>query len=329
MRRIMECIPNFSEGRDPARIDALQDAMSGIPGVRILDRQSDFDHNRCVFTLAGEPQALQTAALRGVAKAAELIDLTRHSGVHPRIGALDVLPFIPVSGVSMEDCVALARDTGRQIWERYRIPVYFYEAAAASPERVNLENIRRGEFEQLRDLCVSDPARKPDVGGPQLHPTAGAIAVGARKALIACNFNLSTPDAGIAKEIARAIRFSSGGLRYVKAIGLELKTRGQAQVSVNLTDYEQTPLHRVFEMVRREAQRHGCSVVETEIIGLLPRKAVEMAAAYFLQIAATGALPVLENRLEQALDEESTEAAGPTDTQAPARISISVKHKSY
>lgn len=307
MRRLIECIPNFSEGRDPARIDALEQAMSGIPGACVLDRQSDFDHHRCVFTLAGEPLAVQAAALRGVAKAAELIDLTRHSGAHPRIGAVDVLPFVPVSGVSMEECVELAHDTGRAIWQRYKIPVYFYGAAATTPERANLENIRRGQFEGLREHADVDPLRAPDVGGPHLHPTAGAVAVGARKALIACNINLSTPDAAVAKEIARAIRYSSGGLRNVKAIGLELKTRGQAQVSINLTDYEQTPLHRVFEMVRSEAQRRGCAIVDTEIVGLAPRKALEMAAAYFLQLTAPGGLPVLEDRLEMAMDAQAQE----------------------
>ena len=302
MRHLIECVPNFSEGRDPARIDALVAAMSGVPGAWVLDRQSDFDHHRCVITLAGEPEAVAAAALRGVDKAAELIDLTRHAGVHPRIGAADVLPFVPLEGVTMEECVALAHRVGREIWQRYRIPVYFYEAVATRPGRANLEEVRRGQFERLREEVTCDPARAPDIGEPRLHPTAGAIAVGARKLLIAYNINLSTPDASVADEIARAIRFSSGGLRHVKAIGVELKARGLAQVSINLTDFEQTPVHRVFEMVRREAERRGCSIVSSEIVGLVPRKALEMAAGYFLRMDESGPLPVLEDKLAAALN---------------------------
>ena len=303
MRRLIECVPNFSEGRDPARIDALVAAMSGVPGAVILDRQSDFDHHRSVITLAGTPEAVAEAALRGIGTAAEWIDLTHHDGVHPRIGAIDVLPFVPIEGVTMEECVGLAHRVGHEIWGRYRIPVYFYEAAATRPERRNLEDVRRGQFEELREEAARDPERAPDIGGPQLHPTLGAMAVGARKVLIAYNILLSTPDASVAKEIARAIRFSSGGLRNVKAIGLELKTRGRAQVSMNLTDFEATPMHRVFEMVRAEAERHGCTIVGSEIVGLAPRKALEMAAAYFLRLEAPA--PVLEERLAAALDAQA------------------------
>ena len=258
MNRLIECVPNFSEGRDLAKVDALVDAMSGVPGAWVLDRTSDADHNRSVITLAGEPEAVAEAALRGVGAAAELIDMTRHTGVHPRIGATDVLPFVPIEGVSMEECVALARHVGGEIWKRYRIPVYFYEAAATRPERVNLENIRKGQFEGLLEDALRDPDSSPDIGEPRLHPTAGATAVGARKLLIAYNIHLNTADVSIAKKIAGAIRFSSGGLRHVKAIGVELKARGVAQVSINLTDFEQTPMHLVFEMVKREAERHGC-----------------------------------------------------------------------
>jgi len=303
MRRLIECVPNFSEGRDPARIDALVAAMSAISGAAVLDRHSDFDHHRSVITLAGAPEAVAAAAVRGIGKAAELIDLGSHAGAHPRMGAIDVLPFVPLEGVTMEECVALAHRVGREIWERYAIPIYFYEAAAIRPDRRNLEDIRRGQFEGLREEAVRNPDRAPDIGGPQLHPTAGAIAVGARKMLIAYNILLSTPDASIAKQIARAIRYSSGGLRHVKAIGLELKTRGRAQVSINLTDFEETPLHRVFEMVRLEAERHGCTIVGTEIVGLAPRKALEMAAAYFLRLEREA--PTIEDRLAAALDAQA------------------------
>jgi glutamate formiminotransferase / formiminotetrahydrofolate cyclodeaminase len=297
MKRLIECVPNFSEGRDLSTVDLLIDAMSGVPGVWILDRTSDADHNRTVITLAGDPEAVAEAAIRGAGAAADLIDLTRHAGVHPRIGATDVIPFVPLEGVSMDECVALARRVGQALWDRYGIPVYFYEAAATRPERVNLENLRRGQFEQLREDALRDPDRSPDIGEPRLHPTAGATAVGVRKLLIACNILLNTGDFATAKKIARAIRYSSGGLRYVKAIGVELESRGCAQVSINLTDFEQTPLHRVFEMVKREAERHSCSVAGTEIIGLIPRKALELAAEYYLQLEKFSLAQVLENRL--------------------------------
>jgi glutamate formiminotransferase len=257
MKRLIECVPNFSEGRDPVKVDAIVAAMREIPGVFLLDRQSDADHNRSVITLVGEPESVAEAALRGVGKAAELIDLTRHRGEHPRLGTTDVVPFIPLEGTTIEDCVVIARNVGREIWRRYRIPVYFYEAAAQRPERANLENIRSGQFEGLLEEVLRDPDRSPDVGDPRLHPTAGATAVGARKFLIAYNIHLNTPDVSIAKRIAKTIRFSSGGLRYVKAIGVDLKSRRLAEVSTNLTDFEQTPLHRVFELVKREAERYG------------------------------------------------------------------------
>jgi glutamate formiminotransferase / formiminotetrahydrofolate cyclodeaminase len=302
MKRLIECVPNFSEGRDATKVDALVDAMRAVPGVLVLDRESDADHNRSVVTLAGEPDAVAEAALRGVGKAAELIDLTRHTGAHPRIGATDVVPFIPIEGYTIDDCVALARRVGPEIWERYRIPVYFYEAAAKRPDRINLENIRKGQFEGLREDALSDPDRAPDIGEPRLHPTAGATAVGARKFLIAYNINLDTHDVSIAKKIAKAIRFSSGGLRYVKAMGVDLKARGLAQVSINLTDFEQTPLHRVFEMVQREAEQYGCTIVGSEIVGLVPRKALELTAEFYLQFENFSPALVLENRLSSALE---------------------------
>lgn len=310
MKRLIECVPNFSEGRDPARVNALVEAMSAVAGVYVLDREMDADHNRSVVTLAGEPEAVAEAALRGAGKAAELIDLTRHTGAHPRVGACDVLPFVPVEGVTLEECVALAKRVGREIWERYRIPVYFYEAAATRPERTNLENIRKGQFEGLREEVLSNPDRAPDVGEPRLHPTAGATVVGARKFLIAYNINLNTPDVSIANRIAKAIRFSSGGLRYVKAMGVDLKARGLAQVSINLTDFEQTPMHRVFETVKREAARYGCAVVGSEIVGLVPKKALEMTADFFLQLENFSPAQVLENRLAAALAGVPLESKG-------------------
>src|SRR6202040_1157782 len=223
MKRLIECVPNFSEGRDASKVDALVDVMRGVPGVFVLDRESDADHNRSVVTLAGEPYSVAEAVLRGIGKATELIDLTRHTGAHPRIGATDVVPFIPIEGCTIEDCVALARRVGREIWERYRIPVYFYEAAAQRPERTNLENIRKGQFEGLGQEVLRNPDRAPDIGEPRLHATAGATVVGARKCLIAYNINLNTPDLDIARRIARNIRFSGGGLRYVKAMGVDLR----------------------------------------------------------------------------------------------------------
>src|SRR5580704_4753638 len=301
MRRLIECVPNFSEGRDPAKVDAIVSAMSSVSGVYVLDREMDADHNRCVLTLAGEPEAVAEAALRGVGKAMELIDLTKHAGAHPRVGATDVVPFIPIEGVTIEDCVALAHRTGHEIWARYRIPVFFYEAAAKRSDRVNLENVRRGQFEGLRQEMKHNHDRQPDVGEPKLHPTAGVTVVGARKFLIAYNVNLNTSDVAIANKIAKAIRFSSGGLRYVKSMGVELKARNLAQVSINLTDYEQTPMHRVYEAVKREAARYGAIPVGSEIVGLVPKKAIEMAADYFLQLENFSPNQVFENRLADAL----------------------------
>jgi glutamate formiminotransferase/formiminotetrahydrofolate cyclodeaminase len=301
MKRLIECVPNFSEGRDPAKVDAIVSAMSSVSGVYVLDREMDADHNRCVITLAGEPDAVAEAALRGVGKAMELIDLTKHTGAHPRVGATDVVPFIPIEGVTIEDCVALARRTGHEIWARYRIPVFFYEAAALRPDRGNLENIRRGQFEGLQAEMKHNHDRQPDVGEPKLHPTAGVTVVGARKFLIAYNVNLNTSDVGIANKIAKAIRFSSGGLRHVKSMGVELKARNLAQVSINLTDFEQTPMHRVYEMVKREAERYGATPVGSEIVGLIPKKAIEMAADFFLQLESFSPAQVFENKLADAL----------------------------
>jgi len=316
MRRLIECVPNFSEGRDPAKVEALVGAMRAVEGVYVLDREMDADHNRSVITLVGEPEAVAEAALRGVGKALELIDLRRHTGAHPRVGSTDVLPFIPIEGATLEDCVALARKVGREIWERYRIPVFFYEAAATRPDRASLENIRKGQFEGLREEVLRNPDRAPDVGEPRLHPTAGATVVGARKFLIAYNINLSTPDVEVAKKIARAVRFSSGGFRYAKAMGVELKARGLAQVSINLTDFEQTPMHRVFELVKCEADRYGCAVVGSEIVGLVPKKALEMTADFYLQLENFSAAQVLENHLAATLSGAPLESKGKLATLA-------------
>ena len=291
---LVECVPNFSEGRDAAKVDAIIEAMK-LPGVYLLDREMDSDHNRSVITLVGDREAIQEAAIRGVGKASELIDLTQHQGAHPRMGAADVVPFIPIDGVTLEDCVAMARHVAAEINTRFQIPVYLYEAAATSPERQNLENIRRGQFEGIRADIATNPARKPDFGECCIHPTAGATVVGARKALVAYNVFLNTTDVEIAKKIAKAVRFSSGGLRFVKGAGFLV--RGQAQVSMNLTDFEQAPVHRVFEFVKREAERYGVVPVSSEIVGLIPKKALEQAAEWFLQVENFDSSLILENRL--------------------------------
>jgi glutamate formiminotransferase len=294
MSTLVECVPNFSEGRDAAKVEAIIAAME-IDGVYLLDKEMDADHNRCVITLVGSHDAIAEAAIRGAGKAAELIDLTRHEGAHPRIGAADVVPFIPIDGVTLEDCVALARHVGAEVWKRFRVPVYLYEAAATRPERQNLENIRRGQFEGLRADVVTNSDRRPDFGEAALHPTAGATVVGARKPLIAYNVYLNTSDVEIAKKIGKAVRFSSGGLRYVKGMGVLV--RGMAQVSMNLTDFEQTPIARVFEFVKREAARYGVMPVSSEIVGLIPKKALEQAAEWFLQVENFDSSLILENRL--------------------------------
>ena len=294
MSTLVECVPNFSEGRDKSKVDAIVAAMK-MDGVYLLDREMDADHNRCVITLVGEREAVGEAAIRGVGKAAELIDLTKHQGAHPRLGAADVIPFIPIEGLTLEDCVVLARHVGSEIWRRYQIPVYLYEAAATTTERQNLENVRRGQFEGVRDEIATNPARKPDFGEPKLHPTAGATIVGARKFLIAYNVYLNTPDVDIAKRVAKSVRFSNGGLRFVKGMGVPV--RGLAQVSMNLTDFEQTPIGRVFEFVKREAARYGVLPVSSEIVGLIPKKALEDAAEWFLQVENFDSSLILENRL--------------------------------
>lgn len=299
-RKLVECVPNFSEGRDAARVGAIIEAIRSTPGVILLDQELDADHNRSVITFAGPPDSVAEGALRGVERAVQLIDLNHHSGVHPRIGAADVVPFVPIEGLTMEDCVRLAERVGEEIWKRFDVPVYFYEAAARRPDRASLENIRRGQFEGLREEVQTNPERWPDIGDPRLHPTAGATVVGVRKFLIAYNINLGTSDIEIAKKIARAIRFSSGGFRYVKAMGVPLASRKLTQVSMNLTDFEQTPVHRVFEAVRTEAARYGVEITGSEIVGLIPKKALEMAADFYLRCENFRPDLVLENRLAES-----------------------------
>lgn len=297
--KVVECVPNFSEGREPATLNAIEQALTSVTGVVLLGREADADHNRSVFTIAGEPEAVLEAALRAVGVAVERIDLTRHRGEHPRIGAADVVPFVPVRGVSLADCAVLAWTAGEEIWRRFGAPVYFYEAAARVPERARLENVRRGQFEGLLETIGERP---PDVGEARMHPTAGAVAVGARKFLIAFNINLNSERVEVARAIARKIRASSGGMPHVKAMGVMLHSRRQAQVSMNLTDYEVTGVHAVFAAVEREAAAYGVSVAGSELIGFIPRQAVEMgfAGAVRLERFARGA--VLENALDAKLE---------------------------
>jgi glutamate formiminotransferase len=295
---MVECVPNFSEGRNVEVVDSLERAIGSVPGTMVLHRTSDVDHNRSVITFAGEAASVAESAFRAAAAAQGSIDLRDHFGVHPRVGALDVLPFVPLEGSTLDDCIVLAHQTGERIWRELGIPVYFYEAAAQRPERRKLENVRRGQFEELCDLALVDESRKPDVGGPGLHPSAGAVIVGARTFLIAFNINLRTEDVGVAREIARSIRASSGGLPAVKALGLALPSRGLVQVSMNLTDFQQTGLETVFETVARLAAERGVDVEESELIGLTPRAAMERAAAGFLKLGSFDTQRVVENRLE-------------------------------
>ncbi len=311
MEKLVECVPNFSEGRDRAKMDAIVGAMLAGGDVALLDRQMDSDHHRSVITLAGPPEAVGEAAVRGAGRAAELIDLTLHQGAHPRMGATDVVPFVPLRGVTLEDCVRIAEWAAEQIWLRFQIPTFLYGAAARRPDRRDLENIRRGQFEKLRRGVASDPALRPDFGEPRLHPTAGATAVGARNFLIAYNIHLSADDARAARAIARKIRASSGGLPCVKAIGIWLPSRKLAQVSINLTDYEVTSLETIFDAVEREAAALEVRVLGSEIVGLVPRQALPADAEHRLRIENYRAERILENRLAQALERTPPFSAGP------------------
>ena len=293
---MIECIPNFSEGRRPEVVDAIAAAISAVPEATLLDQTLDADHNRSVITFAGPPEAVAEAAFQAVRRAAELIDMTQHSGQHPRVGATDVLPFVPLGGATLDQCVALARSVGQRIGDELGIPVYLYEAAATRPERAALPNLRKGEYEGLRDTIVTDPARAPDFGPAQLG-TAGATIVGARQPLIAYNIYLNTADVEVAKRIAKAVRGSSGGLRGVRALGMLVE--GRAQVSMNLVDFRTTPIHRVVEMVAREAATYGVLVAESELIGLIPEDALLDAARFYLRLHGMKDEQILERRLRE------------------------------
>jgi len=297
MPAIVECVPNFSEGRRKEVVDRIVYSIQSVPGVKVLDVEMDPDHNRSVVTFAGSKDGVQEAAFRGARAASELIDLNKHTGHHPRMGALDVLPFVPLSGVSMEDCVEIAQRVGARIGKDLKIPVYLYEAAARRPERANLENVRRGEFEGLKNSILTDDSRYPDFGPRQLHPTAGATAVGARMPLIAFNVNLRSTDLEAAKAIAKKVRASGGGLPKVKALGFALESRGLVQVSMNLTDYTVTHLSQVFEEVVKEASARGLDVAGSEIIGLIPLEAVCDVAAKHLKVTNFTSNQVLERRI--------------------------------
>lgn len=299
MKTLVECVPNFSEGRRTNVIAAIVAAMRAVPEARVLDVESDVDHNRSVVTLVGPPGAVQEAAFQGIKTAAAQIDLDMHRGEHPRLGATDVVPFVPISGVTMADCVALARDLGRRVGEELGIPVYLYEQAALRPERVNLEDVRRGEYEALKAEIGKNPARSPDFG-PAAVGKAGATIIGARPFLVAFNAYLNTDNVSIARKIARGLRHSNGGYRYVKAMGLLVA--GQAQVSMNLTDFTQTPVHRVVETIRSEAARYGTAITHTELVGLIPQQALGDAAQWYLQLDLFEPGQILENKLA-ALDE--------------------------
>ncbi len=300
MHSLVECVPNFSEGRKPEIVEMIASAIDSVAEAFVLDRHMDPDHNRSVITFVGKPQAIVEAALRAVAKATELIDLRMHAGEHPRIGATDVLPFVPVRDITMDECVALAHEAGQRIWGELGIPVYFYERAALRSDRVRLENVRGKGFEQLRAEIETNPDRAPDVGEPKLHETAGAIAVGARPFLIAFNVNLKTHEISIARRIARAVRERDGGLPFVKALGFELRARGLVQVSMNLTDYEQTTIARAFDAVSDAANSMGVEIAGAEIVGLAPRAALDRNAAYFDKLEKVRETIVLEDLLEAA-----------------------------
>ncbi|HEX4756986.1 MAG TPA: glutamate formimidoyltransferase [Terracidiphilus sp.] len=296
---VVECVPNFSEGKDARVVEAIVASMR-MEGVHLLDWSMDADHNRSVVTMAGEPAAIVEAAVRGAGKAAELIDLTRQQGVHPRIGAADVIPFVPISGIKLENCVLLARQAGLEIWRRFGVPVFFYEAAAARPDRANLEEVRKGQFEGLRDAVRKDAARRPDLGGPGLHPTAGACAVGARKFLVAYNIYFDSADVAMVRAIAREIRAASGGLKGVKAMGV--LAHGRAQLSMNITDFEATPISKVHKSVSKLALRYDSQVAEGEVIGLIPEAACERESDWMRQLSGFDPqTKILEHRLGSPL----------------------------
>lgn len=302
-RALIECVPNFSEGRDDSRIERIVAPFKQTKGCGLLDYRADADHNRLVVSLVGSPEPIQDALIAAVRVAVAEIDLEKHQGGHPRIGAVDVIPFVPVRNIDMGDCVKLAHDFGKRYHEETGVPVYFYEEAALKPERKRLEVVRKGQYEALKTE-VGRPERRPDVGEPKLHPSAGATVIGARKFLIAFNVNLNTPDKGIAQKIATAVRSSSGGLCHVKGIGLALEERGLTQVSMNIVDYEKNALYRVVEMIRMEARRWGVEIVETEVYGMTPAAALLDSLSYYMQLAGFDPSQVVELRLLEMLGEE-------------------------
>jgi glutamate formiminotransferase/formiminotetrahydrofolate cyclodeaminase len=314
---LIECVPNFSEARRPEVVDAIADAIVSVSGIQILDRHSDLDHNRTVITFVGSPGQVEEAAYRAISRAAELIDLDQHTGEHPRIGATDVVPLIPISGASMEDCVKIAKNLGQRVGEELDIPVYLYEAAATRQERRNLEDIRRGQYEKIKEEIETNPDRKPDFGPARVGP-AGATIIGARPFLIAYNVYLTTDDNTIADKIARAVRHSSGGLRFVKALGMQVD--GRAQVSMNLTNFRRTPVARVVEMIRREAERFGVAIHHSELVGLIPQDALINAAVWHLQLDKFESDQILENRLFSAFQETETSAAHATPSDAVLQV---------
>ncbi|HOO94219.1 MAG TPA: glutamate formimidoyltransferase [Proteiniphilum sp.] len=296
MNRIMECVPNFSEGRDKARVEQIADTFRGREGVKLLDYSSDADHNRSVITVVGEPEALKAAVIDAIGRAVELIDLTRQSGQHPRMGAVDVVPFIPIRNVTMEEAIALSKEVAEAVGKKFQLPVFLYEKSATATHRENLATVRKGEFEGLREKMLL-PEWQPDYGPAAPHPTAGAVAVGARMPLVAYNVNLGTDNLEIASAIAKKVRFVGGGLRYCKAMGVTLGERGITQVSMNLTDFTKTAIYRAHELVRIEAQRYGVPVVGAEVIGLVPMEALVDAAAYYLGLENFSMSQVLEAKL--------------------------------
>lgn len=283
MAKLVECIPNFSEGRDQSIIDGLAEVAKKVPGCTLLDVQSDANHNRCVFTLVGSPEGIEEVAFLLCKKAAETIDMTKHEGAHPRMGATDVIPFVPTMDMTVEECVTISKRLAKRIWEELKIPSFLYEDSAASPDRVNLASVRKGQFEGMPEK-LQQPEWAPDFGERKIHPTAGITAIGARMPLVAFNVNLGTSNVEIAKQIAKTIRGSSGGFKYCKAIGLMLEERNVAQVSMNMVNYEGTPLYRVFEVIRAEAQRWGVPIIGSEVVGLTPAKALVDCAEYYLKI---------------------------------------------
>lgn len=292
----MECVPNFSEGRDLQKIDKIVAPFRGKQGVKLLDYSNDEDHNRLVVTVVGEPEPLRDAVLEAIGVAVELIDLNHHQGQHPRMGAVDVVPFIPIRNVTMEEAVALSKEVGKEVAKRYNLPVFLYEKSASAPHRENLAAVRKGEFEGMAEK-IKQPEWHPDFGLAERHPTAGTVAIGARMPLVAYNINLNTPSLEIAHDIAKKIRFIGGGLRYCKAMGVELKDRGITQVSINMTDYTRTALYRAFELVRVEARRYGVCIVGSEIIGLVPMEALIDTASYYLGLENFSMEQVLEARM--------------------------------